>query len=303
MWLGFLAFAHAVCGDGVVDADEQCDDFNLVAGDGCSQGCEAEPFWECASPAEPFVESFRWSAQSNCAAAPVADLAGIGVRVDLPEWTAFAVSPTGLDCVSAWSTGDAGRWFWNTTWQFGDYADGNGGSMSSGRYGLAACKVASETAVAVVRPEGERTVHFGMRDNPCYDNRGTVEIEIAAISDCSYVGDPDDDGLRNDVDDCPTVYLQLPDPFAANNACVSELASWTSATAGPWSKVHRDAVVNGVQIGRRAVIHRSATVGLDSVVMRRAQVGPSADLGAGAVLAVHASVGANVVGFGGEPPE
>jgi cysteine-rich repeat protein len=84
MWLGFLAFAHAVCGDGVVDADEQCDDFNLVAGDGCSQGCEAEPFWECASPAEPFVESFRWSAQSNCAAAPVADLAGIGVRVDLP---------------------------------------------------------------------------------------------------------------------------------------------------------------------------------------------------------------------------
>jgi hypothetical protein len=37
--------------------------------------------------------------------------------------------------------------------------------------------------------------------------------------------------------------------------------------------------------------------------MRRAQVGPSADLGAGAVLAVHASVGANVVGFGGEPPE
>ncbi len=300
MWFGLLALAHAVCGDGVVDGDEQCDDFNLLAEDGCNESCEAEPFWECLSPDEPFIEPVRWNARSNCAAAPTRDLSNIGVRVDLPDWPVFAVSPTGVDCMSPWSSGETAHWMWNTTWQIGPYADGNNGSMSSSRYSLAGCKAASESAVAVVRPGDQRTLYFGMRDNPCYDNRGSVGLEIAAISDCVYVGDPDEDGLRNDVDDCPTVYLQLPEPFAANNACVSEAASWTEATVGPWSKVHRDAIVNGVQIGRKSVIHRSATVGSDSVVMRLAEVGESSELGEGTVLAAHASVGANVVGVAGQ---
>lgn len=300
MWIGLLALAHAVCGDGVVDGVEQCDDFNVAADDGCSETCQIEAFWECESPDEAFLESVRWDGRANCATSPVVDLDGIGVRVDLPDWPVFAVSPTGLDCVSAWSSGDSGRWFWSTHWQLGAYANGNGGVLSSARYSLAACKAASESAVQVIRPGGEQALFLGMRDNPCYDNRGTVALEVAAISDCEYVGDPDEDGLRNDVDDCPTVYLQLPEPFAFNNACVSEAASWTDATAGAWSKVHRDALVDGVVIGRRAVIHRAATVGPDSVVMRLAEVGPSAALGAGTVLAANVSVGANVTGLAGQ---
>ena len=31
------------CGDGVVDETEQCDDKNLVNGDGCSEKCLTEP--------------------------------------------------------------------------------------------------------------------------------------------------------------------------------------------------------------------------------------------------------------------
>lgn len=291
MWLGLLALAHAACGDGVVDAGEQCDDFNVVGLDGCSELCEAEPMWECTSPPEPFLESVRWSGRTNCATTPVVDLDGIGVRVDLPEWSAFGISPTGLDCVSAWSSGDAGRWFWSTTWQLGAHANGNGGSMASGRYSLAACKAASESAVSVIRPEGERTLHIGMRDNPCTDNRGSVQVEVGAISDCTYTGE---------VDDCPSVYLQLPEPYAANRACVSELASWSDATVGPWSNVHRDAQIDGVQIGRRAAIHRSAVIGSDSVVMRLAEVGQSAVLGPGTVLGAGVSVGEFVSGQSGE---
>jgi cysteine-rich repeat protein len=36
-----------VCGDGVVQAPEQCDDGNLVAGDGCSATCTIEPKASC----------------------------------------------------------------------------------------------------------------------------------------------------------------------------------------------------------------------------------------------------------------
>jgi cysteine-rich repeat protein len=39
--------AVAQCGDGVVDDDEDCDDGDLVDGDGCSASCVVEPGWSC----------------------------------------------------------------------------------------------------------------------------------------------------------------------------------------------------------------------------------------------------------------
>ncbi len=36
-----------VCGDGAVGATEECDDSNLVAGDGCDAACEVETGWVC----------------------------------------------------------------------------------------------------------------------------------------------------------------------------------------------------------------------------------------------------------------
>lgn len=42
---GFLA--GGVCGDGDNNAGEECDDDNLLNGDGCSSECEVEPGWLC----------------------------------------------------------------------------------------------------------------------------------------------------------------------------------------------------------------------------------------------------------------
>ncbi len=38
------------CGDGVVDAEESCDDWDILSDDGCSSGCSIEPGWSCENP-------------------------------------------------------------------------------------------------------------------------------------------------------------------------------------------------------------------------------------------------------------
>jgi cysteine-rich repeat protein len=40
-----------VCGDGIVDANEVCDDLNTTAGDGCSASCTVEVGWACTRTA------------------------------------------------------------------------------------------------------------------------------------------------------------------------------------------------------------------------------------------------------------
>lgn len=43
----------ALCGDGIIDSGEECDDGNTVDGDGCSSTCTIETSWECSG--EPSV--------------------------------------------------------------------------------------------------------------------------------------------------------------------------------------------------------------------------------------------------------
>ncbi|MDP4039319.1 MAG: myxococcus cysteine-rich repeat containing protein [Candidatus Pacearchaeota archaeon] len=43
-WVFILDF---VCGNGVNETGEQCDDGNVISGDGCSASCEIESGWEC----------------------------------------------------------------------------------------------------------------------------------------------------------------------------------------------------------------------------------------------------------------
>ena len=47
---GASCFDGPVCGDGVVEAGETCDDGNTVPGDGCSGVCQVEPGWSCPTP-------------------------------------------------------------------------------------------------------------------------------------------------------------------------------------------------------------------------------------------------------------
>ncbi|MFO0593098.1 MAG: EGF domain-containing protein [Polyangiaceae bacterium] len=37
----------AVCGDGILEAPETCDDTGTTSGDGCSEDCQEEPGWRC----------------------------------------------------------------------------------------------------------------------------------------------------------------------------------------------------------------------------------------------------------------
>ena len=47
---------EAVCGDGLLDGEETCDDGNAADGDGCSSGCALEDGWQCQTPGEPCVK-------------------------------------------------------------------------------------------------------------------------------------------------------------------------------------------------------------------------------------------------------
>jgi len=45
----------AVCGDGIIEAPETCDDGNAVPGDGCSGICQIEPGYTCPTPGKPCI--------------------------------------------------------------------------------------------------------------------------------------------------------------------------------------------------------------------------------------------------------
>ena len=42
-----------VCGNGIIEASETCDDGDTIDGDGCSSACQVEPGWSCEG--EPSV--------------------------------------------------------------------------------------------------------------------------------------------------------------------------------------------------------------------------------------------------------
>jgi len=44
------------CGNGVLEAPEQCDDGNTVSGDGCSSLCQIETNYICPSPGKPCLD-------------------------------------------------------------------------------------------------------------------------------------------------------------------------------------------------------------------------------------------------------
>ncbi|MCP4424918.1 MAG: hypothetical protein GY803_10525, partial [Chloroflexi bacterium] len=78
-----------VCGDGVLDAGETCDDGNDAPGDGCSDTCQVEDGWECTDPttggnavadggfeAGPF--GGIWTESSTNFGTPICDIGGCG---------------------------------------------------------------------------------------------------------------------------------------------------------------------------------------------------------------------------------
>lgn len=298
LWL-LTSVAMAVCGDGFLDADEACDDFNTATGDGCSAECQVEHYWECEEPVERPRQTVSWNARSNCASSPRTELVGIGAAVSVPDWPAIGVSPTNANCWSPWSSGNESLWRYSTAWQGGPLSTGVGGSFGGYTGTLANCRAHAGASSFIIDPQGQPTLYFGMRDNPCTDNRGSVQLVITPVSECIFVGDLDGDGVFNDDDDCPTVYNHLDAPYDDNLACVSELATWDDAFVGPRALVHREADVRGAFIGARAEIGQGSTIAPGAVVGRRVSVGAGSLIGPDSVLSAWSSVGAGVRNEGG----
>jgi cysteine-rich repeat protein len=66
--------AGPVCGDGVIDAPETCDDGNSIPGDGCDGNCQIEgTAWSCPTPGQPCVPVTTpavWATASSRAVRP-----------------------------------------------------------------------------------------------------------------------------------------------------------------------------------------------------------------------------------------
>jgi fibro-slime domain-containing protein len=52
---GGLGAMGPLCGDGIIEISETCDDGNTVGGDGCSSTCQIEPRYTCPRPGKPCV--------------------------------------------------------------------------------------------------------------------------------------------------------------------------------------------------------------------------------------------------------
>jgi len=62
----------ALCGDGLVEGDEECDDGNTIDGDGCSAACETEggPETDCGDGVDNDADGLVDCADSDCASDP-----------------------------------------------------------------------------------------------------------------------------------------------------------------------------------------------------------------------------------------
>ncbi len=47
----------AICGDGIVEPGETCDDGNTIPGDGCSAICQIEPGYTCPTAGKPCIST------------------------------------------------------------------------------------------------------------------------------------------------------------------------------------------------------------------------------------------------------
>lgn len=101
------------CGNGVIDAGEQCDDGNDFVGDGCSNTCQVEAGWQCTDPDPPgeigdpgfedgTPNAFWTEASDNNFGTPIcsADVCGLGAGTGPSEgdyWAWFGGLSRGVE--------------------------------------------------------------------------------------------------------------------------------------------------------------------------------------------------------------
>ncbi len=83
------ALVHAACGDGLVDAGEQCDDGNVVSGDCCSAACTAESNGNACDDGNPCTTS------SSCGGGTCVATGGdTRCALDLDRFKCYQAAPT-----------------------------------------------------------------------------------------------------------------------------------------------------------------------------------------------------------------
>ena len=103
-----------VCGDGVLDPTESCDDGNTANGDGCSDSCQVESGWVCADPTPGNPDGTNvvgdWSFESgypNTDWTPFSTFGGIAGFPLMRTWQwlpgLFSCQHGQLACLGRWS--------------------------------------------------------------------------------------------------------------------------------------------------------------------------------------------------------
>jgi cysteine-rich repeat protein len=99
----------AVCGDGLVYGDEQCDDGNTQSGDGCSSTCALEPGWVCNASGQGCTQTCGNGAldpNEACDDGNVSDADGCSVNCQLEDGWTCTTRPNGTINACAAICGD-----------------------------------------------------------------------------------------------------------------------------------------------------------------------------------------------------
>ena len=121
----------AVCGDNVLESPEECDDGDLVAGDGCDSACEVETGYLCteASFSIDFFED--WSAQGFLAGPSTWSLSADALTVTQSQNSGPGLAMTGLPAVGltiefelqVQTSGDDDFIGWTVGYESGDHSN------------------------------------------------------------------------------------------------------------------------------------------------------------------------------------
>jgi cysteine-rich repeat protein len=177
---------QSLCGDGIIQTGEACDDHNLVDGDGCSARCQVEPCFSCSGEPSRCVPGPAGNACPDDGNPCTADMCNASGQCTHPPGNAGAACPDDGNPCTVDVCGTAGQC---------SHPAGNAGAPcrpAAGECDVAdTCSGTSPTCANATQPDGT--------------NCGKCAGDQCQAGVCMLVGDLDGDGICNESDNCPSV--------------------------------------------------------------------------------------------------